>query len=214
MRTLRSKIWTIPTDVLVTIVQESSNFAEVLRKITPYIGGEARNSLKRRLVADGISTTHFNRTITKNINRKIENCDMFVCNSPHTRSVIKRRIIRDKLLPYRCSKCECQAIWNNEPLTMVLDHINGIPNDHRIENLRFLCPNCNSQTPTFAGRNTKRVRSEKTTYTKKIPKIRKVDWAQTNLLEMKKTMSNVKIAQRLGVSETMVRKKLKSSIPT
>ena len=36
---------------------------------------------------------------------------------------------------------------------MVLDHINGINNDHRLENLRMLCPNCNSQQDTFAGRN-------------------------------------------------------------
>lgn len=38
-------------------------------------------------------------------------------------------------------------------LILELDHINGIRNDNRLENLRFLCPNCHSQTPTFKGRN-------------------------------------------------------------
>lgn len=46
--------------------------------------------------------------------------------------------------------------WNGKPLVLILDHINGIYNDNRIENLRLLCPNCNSQTDTFAGRNCKK----------------------------------------------------------
>ena len=48
--------------------------------------------------------------------------------------------------------------WNNKELILILDHINGINNDHRKENLRLLCPNCNSQTKTFAGRNVKKIR--------------------------------------------------------
>ena len=45
----------------------------------------------------------------------------------------------------------------NSKLTLQLDHINGINNDNRKENLRFLCPNCHSQTDTFAGRNLKNI---------------------------------------------------------
>ena len=43
-----------------------------------------------------------------------------------------------------------------KPLTLHVDHINGVNNDCRRENLRFLCPNCHAQTPTHAGRNKKR----------------------------------------------------------
>jgi 5-methylcytosine-specific restriction endonuclease McrA len=49
--------------------------------------------------------------------------------------------------------CGQQPMWNGKQLVLILDHINGINNDNRLENLRLLCPNCNSQTPTFAGRN-------------------------------------------------------------
>lgn len=50
--------------------------------------------------------------------------------------------------------CECGQgpEWNGKILVLQLDHINGKNDDHRIENLRILCPNCHTQTPTYAGR--------------------------------------------------------------
>lgn len=45
----------------------------------------------------------------------------------------------------------CESSVN--PLTLQLDHINRVNNDHRLTNLRFLCPNCHSQTDTYAGKN-------------------------------------------------------------
>jgi hypothetical protein len=53
----------------------------------------------------------------------------------------------------KCEICEIGNEWNGKPLTLQLDHINGIHLDNRIENLRILCPNCHSQTATFCGRN-------------------------------------------------------------
>jgi 5-methylcytosine-specific restriction endonuclease McrA len=48
-------------------------------------------------------------------------------------------------------------MWNGIPLVLVLDHINGKNNDNRQNNLRLLCPNCNSQQSTFAGKNKKKM---------------------------------------------------------
>jgi hypothetical protein len=56
---------------------------------------------------------------------------------------------------YKKNKCEICGIecWNNKLLSFELDHINGNSRDHRLENLRIVCPNCHSQTETFKGRN-------------------------------------------------------------
>ena len=65
------------------------------------------------------------------------------------------RWYKEGLIKNQCVICKLGPIWRKKHLVMVLDHINGIRNDHRLENLRFLCPNCNSQTETFTGRNRK-----------------------------------------------------------
>ena len=79
--------------------------------------------------------------------------EVAVENSTYNRSHLRKRLIRDGVIPYECQECGMGPEWRGKPLSLVLDHINGKNDDHRIENLRFLCPNCNSQTETFAGKN-------------------------------------------------------------
>jgi hypothetical protein len=67
---------------------------------------------------------------------------------------LKRRLIREGILRYECYECGI-FMWRGKKISLQLDHINGIHNDHRIENLRFLCPNCHSQTETYCGKNKK-----------------------------------------------------------
>ena len=73
-------------------------------------------------------------------------------NCKHTRTVLRRCILKHGLLPYKCDICGITE-WNNKTLSLELDHINGKNNDNRLENLRFLCPNCHSQTSTYGSRN-------------------------------------------------------------
>lgn len=68
---------------------------------------------------------------------------------------LRKLILNAELLPYKC-QCGLEAEWQSKPITLQLDHINGDHEDDRLENLRFLCPNCHAQTPTWGHRNVKR----------------------------------------------------------
>jgi hypothetical protein len=71
------------------------------------------------------------------------------------RATVKRHLLEAGILENRCSWCGIDE-WRGQPISIQIDHINGVRNDNRIENLRMLCPNCHSQTETFAARNLKK----------------------------------------------------------
>jgi len=68
--------------------------------------------------------------------------EMLVENSFCSRKTLKRKLIKEGLKKEQCEVCGQQNQWNSKPLRMILEHINGISNDNRLENLRFICPNC------------------------------------------------------------------------
>ncbi|MGA3035990.1 MAG: HNH endonuclease signature motif containing protein [Vulcanimicrobiaceae bacterium] len=67
---------------------------------------------------------------------------------------VKTRLIAAGILENKCSQCGI-IDWRSEPISIHMDHINGVNTDNRLENLRMLCPNCHSQTDTFGARNIK-----------------------------------------------------------
>jgi len=69
---------------------------------------------------------------------------------------LRELLIKEELLENKCSECGLYPEWNNKPLTLQLDHIDGIKLNNKIENLRILCPNCHTQTLTYGGRNMKK----------------------------------------------------------
>jgi 5-methylcytosine-specific restriction endonuclease McrA len=139
----------IPLKQLKKIVKKSYSMAEVFRKMGYYGGGRSK-SFNIFLEKNNISIHHFKSRKPENL-LKVK--DLLIDNSPACRSSIKRYILKNNLLEYKCENCRRLPEWDGKPLTLILDHINGINNDHRLKNLRFLCPNCNSQTDTFSTKN-------------------------------------------------------------
>lgn len=144
-----NKIKTIDVEYLKKIILSSNSMREVLLTIGVRAAGRNFYTLKSLLKSESIDFSHFkNKSHKEYIDDEI-----FVENSHVTRKTIKNRIIRDKLIEYKCAICNLPPLWNDKELVLILDHINGVHNDNRLNNLRFVCPNCDHQSDTFAGRN-------------------------------------------------------------
>ena len=81
-----------------------------------------------------------------------------ILQDSRSRYTVKRRLLEAGLLRNACEECGL-AEWRGRPLTIQIDHRNGVNDDHRLNNLRMLCPNCHSQTATYAARNRRRFRN-------------------------------------------------------
>jgi Zn finger protein HypA/HybF involved in hydrogenase expression len=156
--------------------------------------------------------------------------DILVVNSSYSRKALKQRLLQEGLLSNSCFRCGLDPIWWNESLVLIIDHINGINNDNRLENLRLVCPNCNSQLSTFSGRNRKiklapRFCTDCGTSVTKVKgtlrckpcngkwvgsKTRVIDWPSLSELEERIAHTNrSKVAREFGVSESAIRKMVK-----
>lgn len=134
------------------IVQNSFSVADVVRKCGySNISGASSKIVKDRIEKQELSIAHFTRQ--QLVKRTFEN--VFVENSTAGQSTLRRMYLDGKYSKYECSICGLEPFWNGKELTLTLDHINGINNDDRLENLRWVCPNCDRQLDTFAGKNNK-----------------------------------------------------------
>lgn len=132
------------------IVKSSFSYKECLFNLGYHSNsGDATARLKQRLQELNIDVSHFTSTIR--IERNEEN--IFIENSTVDQKVLRRWYKMGNYTPYICSLCGLEPLWQGKELTLILDHINGINKDDRLENLRWVCPNCNQQLDTTNGRN-------------------------------------------------------------
>jgi Zn finger protein HypA/HybF involved in hydrogenase expression len=143
-------LWGITPTEFKKLVASSSSFAGILRYFKLADSKANRRALYMRMGELQCNISHF--TLRKRVKSpSLPNFEIFCEHSPLSRKNVKMRILRDNLLPYVC-KCGNSGNWEGKKLVLQLEHKNGIGDDNRLNNLEFICPNCHSQTATFAGR--------------------------------------------------------------
>ena len=156
---MENKIYKLTDQEFIDLVKSSLNTSEVLFKLgyTTIGNSWGYSQIKQRMQELSLTGKDFRKRLAIleiNEQNKINPEELFCENSKHPRSVLRRTIITNKLIPYTCAICGITE-WQGKNLSLELDHINGINNDNRLENLRFLCPNCHSQTVTYGSKNQK-----------------------------------------------------------
>jgi len=155
----RSKIYTVSDEDFIFLVKNSKSMSELLSKLILENKGGNYLTVKRRIKQLNISTEHFlsrtNASLAVNKMTLEKFLELIKGNSKIKRHSLKIYLLRFNLKEYKCFICENDGYWNNQKLSLQLDHINGNSNDHRLDNIRFLCPNCHSQTDNFAGKKRK-----------------------------------------------------------
>lgn len=135
-------------------VADSVNFADVLIKM-----GRSANSGSNRMMISlyvkehNIDTSHFS---TGDAVHKRTPADIFVEKSTATQNIVRKYYKQGNYSEYKCAICGQEPFWNGQELVLTLDHINGVSNDHRLENLRWICPNCDRQLPTYGAKRKKK----------------------------------------------------------
>jgi hypothetical protein len=143
-------------------IAAASSWSDALRLLGYEPKGCNYRTLQRWAHHWQISVKHFDpnsgrrRAMTS---RVIPLEEILVENSPYPRWHLKRRLLASGLKHPRCEMCGQGDVWHGRPMSLVLDHINGVSNDNRLENLRVVCPNCAATLDTHCGRNLPRQRT-------------------------------------------------------
>jgi 5-methylcytosine-specific restriction endonuclease McrA len=161
-----SKLNKLSIDEIKEIVANSYSSAEACKNIGLANKSGSTTRFKKFLINNNIDHSHWTGQLwskgkTSLEDKRIKSTgntyeDVFCVNSLANPTYVKTLIIKKELLPYCCSICNMKPVWKGKELKLQMDHINGVRNDHRLENLRIICPNCHSQTETFGSKNKKK----------------------------------------------------------
>lgn len=137
-------------------VAASRSYSEVLRRLGMRPAG-GNHKLLRKYVDEiwRIPTVHFDAggaAIAHLHKPPIPIEKILVEGSTYSRVKLKQRLFEEGLKQRRCEMCGQDERWRGRWMSLILDHINGVPDDNRIKNLRIVCPNCAATLDTHCGR--------------------------------------------------------------
>lgn len=154
----KHQVWSIEKISLQEAINSSSSHKEICEKLNYPHNKSSMKMIYYRAKKEDISFQLFrdNAKKTQRVFKLEYNLsNVLVKDSTYLSSVnLKKKLYKAGVFKNECGECGISE-WNGKKLVCHLDHINGISNDNRVENLRILCPNCHSQTDTYAGKKRK-----------------------------------------------------------
>jgi hypothetical protein len=219
---VQCKVLACSDDDFKALVAKHTTRRDIIHELGLATGqGYYNRLINARVQALGLDTSHW--VGSKHPAGKFKRTSTLPIEAITNRADLKRRLIRDGVLENKCSKCGIGPEWQGEPLSLQLDHIDGNRHNNARENLRLLCPNCHSQTPTFGSKRAKKVytcdcgtrisrRSQKCPacehHRRKGTDVRAAWPSPDTLLDRLRTMSVDAVGRDLGVSGAAVKKHL------
>ena len=137
--------------------------AEALRRLGMCPTGNSHGILKKYARLWGISIEHWDPYAAvrgQGPRRRRPLSEILVENSSFSRHHLKNRLYSEGLKQPVCELCGQGELWNGGVMGLILDHINGVSDDHRLENLRIVCPNCAATLDTHCARKRRLTRVE------------------------------------------------------
>jgi hypothetical protein len=158
-----SKVWELDKESFQKVMKECNMVKEAFPKLGIEYSTGMYKSLRKRIDEENIDISHLRVGMGANKGRKFpgfsrgQPIDLILTKDSKYTNIrfLKKRLLDSGTLSNQCQLCGQLPKWNDKELILQLDHINGINNDHRLENLRMVCPNCHTQTNTYAGKNNK-----------------------------------------------------------
>jgi hypothetical protein len=146
-------------------IAASRSYSEALRRLGMRAAGGNHRTIRRyaeeiwRIPVDHFDPDAARRAGLRRV--PIPLADVLVEGSTYQRSLLKERLFGEGLKARRCELCGQGEIWHGRRMSLILDHVNGVHDDNRLENLRIVCANCNATLDTHCGRNGRLATSEK-----------------------------------------------------
>jgi Zn finger protein HypA/HybF involved in hydrogenase expression len=153
-----NKFESMGIDYLENAVCEAKSFSDILRKFNYSIASGSYKVLKNTLKRNDIDYSHIPMGALANKGRVFgpqKPISDYLIEKSTCNKYLKNRLIKEGILKEQCIKCGLNNEWKSEYLSLQLDHIDGNHENNKLENLRLLCPNCHSQTPTYSGKDRK-----------------------------------------------------------